>query len=89
MTDTVRKTTFVRRAADGATIIHRAFQPLRKDGSDAKRPARITSQQLHVYPDGSFRYYGREGVLRRERVSRAVLAEDYARACERDELLGL
>lgn len=62
------------------TIKRRAWQPLRKDGSDAKRAPHMGRQCLSVTSDGSWRYYGREGVLRRERVSaeRQSLEERHA-----------
>ena len=69
-----RKTLFITTRHDDITggvktLIRRAWQPKKKDGTDARRPARLSNQMLVRYPDGSWRYYGREGVLRRERVS--------------------
>lgn len=51
------------------TIYRRAFQPIKKDGTDAKRAPRLTSKQLVVYADGSKRFYSYNGVLAFEKVS--------------------
>lgn len=51
------------------TVYRRAFQPVKKDGTDAKRAPRLTRKCLVVYSDGSKRFYGYHGVLSFEKVS--------------------
>lgn len=55
----------------------RGYQPLKADGSDAKREPRFSNKQLHIHQDGSYRVYNSNGVLCRERVSEAVRAAEY------------
>lgn len=67
-----RKIIVSRSIRDGITgglieIFNRALQPLKKDGSDSKRKPFVTSKQVHIYPDGSTRFYGSNGVLKYER----------------------
>ena len=50
------------------TVYRRAWQPLKKDGTPAKRIARRTLKCLIIYDDGSYRFYDATGVLARERI---------------------
>ena len=75
--------------------LHRFHQPIKKDGSDAKKQGWLSREHLVVYPDGSYRYYNRNGLLgrdgmkaeRREAEIKAGLRR-IAKASLRDVTLG-
>ena len=64
-----RKITISSKGRDGAVILRRALQPLKADGADARRQPTPTTAHLVVFPNGDYRYYNRNGVLARQRVS--------------------
>ena len=71
-----RKTvkTFIRHdyaTGNKINVAYRAYQPIKKDGADAKKDARCAQNCLMTYADGSYRYYNKNGVLARENVSAA------------------
>lgn len=61
---------------DGSYTLHRAWQPLKKNGQPAKRQPRISGGSLVVYADGGYRYYDRTKVLARECVSKKRIARE-------------
>ncbi len=64
---------FTRRdyVTDGTFIdYHRAFQPVKRNGENAKRQPRVINTLLRVYDDGSRRFY-KNGVLAYERLTDA------------------
>ena len=70
MTKEFRKITVRQEGQKGAYVLRRGFQKLKKDGTDAKRKASLSSTFLVVYKNGDYRYY-RDNVLARESVSAA------------------
>lgn len=68
------------------TIHYRAFQPIKKDGTDAKAAPRITSKQLVILPDGSRRFYNSNGVLQFERVTAERFELERATPTWREEI---
>ena len=54
-------------------LFYRAWQRVNKDGTDSKMGAAMTQSCLVVYPDGSRRFFGRDGRLKYEKLTAARL----------------
>ena len=73
--------TIKQRGRDGSTILRRALQAVKKDGTPmANRPPHPMAAHIVIYPNGDYRYYDSHGVLTRSRIA----AERRDAECARD-----
>lgn len=72
--------TIKQRGRDGSTILRRALQQVKKDGTPmANRPARPMAAHIVIYPNGDYRYYNKQGVLARSRIAAERSESEYRR----------